>query len=92
MQNTHPDDSRIYRRAIQDLLPTCSNGSSHSLRLVGVLYVVVETGIIYSILWIIFALSEYGPFGLTGIYWADHWIYQVSVRVLMSTLGQPYAS
>ncbi|VDB92284.1 unnamed protein product [Peniophora sp. CBMAI 1063] len=66
-----------YRKEIKDLMPT-HGGPHNSRRLIAVLYVVVETGVVYSLLWVIYFVSNLGVLGETGGYWGDYWMCQLS--------------
>ncbi|KZV72997.1 hypothetical protein PENSPDRAFT_649251 [Peniophora sp. CONT] len=68
----------IYRKDLQSLLPAQRMGSSNRKRLTSVFYVVIETGIVYSLLWVIFVLAHEYALGLTGAYWSEAWVCQIS--------------
>ncbi|VDB92285.1 unnamed protein product [Peniophora sp. CBMAI 1063] len=67
----------LHRKEIQRLLPA-HNGAYNSQRLLGVLYVVVETGVMYSLLWVLFFVANDDGLGATGNYWSNYWMCQLS--------------
>lgn len=69
----------LRRKEIKDCLSDDTSSLDHS-RLVGVLYIVVETGIIYIILFMIYLLLTAEVFARPlGGAWAEYWICQLSV-------------
>ena len=63
------------------LLLPIKRGSFTQPKLLAVLYIVVETGIVYTVLFVIFILIDAGVFGSeVGSYWSEFWMCQLSVR------------
>ncbi|KZV72996.1 hypothetical protein PENSPDRAFT_750472 [Peniophora sp. CONT] len=67
----------LHRREVQDLLPV-HRSSADSLRATAVLYIVLETGITYTIIFISYILLTAGVFGISGGIWADFLMCQIS--------------
>ncbi|VDB86258.1 unnamed protein product [Peniophora sp. CBMAI 1063] len=67
----------IHRREVVTLLPD-RKGSPYHGRLLAVLYIVIETGVVYACLWGIFNLAIESQFSDTGFYWAQYWMCQIA--------------
>ncbi|VDB92281.1 unnamed protein product [Peniophora sp. CBMAI 1063] len=65
----------LYRKEMKLLL---SAGPYNFRMLVPILYVLVETGIVYSLLWVIFVISNSGNVDTAATYWSEYWIGQIS--------------
>ena len=50
--------------------------------LVTVLYIVIETGVMYTLLWIVCLLEHDRVLGDRGYEWSTYWMCQISVRTL----------
>ncbi|KZV72989.1 hypothetical protein PENSPDRAFT_716112 [Peniophora sp. CONT] len=73
----------IHRREVKMLLPV-RNGTSTFRRPVAVLYIIVESGILYAVIWILYIIIGDGAMGLTAVYWTPFWMNQISVRMFVT--------
>ncbi|KZV62395.1 hypothetical protein PENSPDRAFT_758741 [Peniophora sp. CONT] len=67
----------VHCRKIQNVIAACDNGGSvKTSKQVTVLYIMIESGIIYTSLWIVYVVTSW--FGVNDETWGDYWMCQIS--------------
>ncbi|VDC07974.1 unnamed protein product [Peniophora sp. CBMAI 1063] len=69
----------IHRKRLHILLTRASNNRASNAsysRSIEILYIVIESGVLYTLLWIIYVFS--GSFSEDGKSWRSSWMYQIS--------------
>ncbi|KZV62725.1 hypothetical protein PENSPDRAFT_670175 [Peniophora sp. CONT] len=66
-----------HRRAVQSAL-SLDEGRSDYQRTTAVLYVVIESGLAYTLIWVLYVASAKSWFGPIGYYWGSFWMCQLS--------------
>lgn len=76
IESTH----RLHRQSLRALIALRVDSDSGPLRMTSVLYIIIESGVTYTLLWVVYVCT--GQLSDAGSVYSDFWMCQISVRDL----------